>query len=445
MAGFITTNSALIIALTLQLQKSAVCRDGRRLILCVNLPLPTIKYCNSLVRYVDACYSGHWALKAQQMSLPNVIVQTSCSDAETSLDGVFTKAFVDFQNSQGAARPCNQQLYSRTPYVYVPWPEGETDTVIYKSSQGRANRSRPYMHLLFEPDHVYRLNRKAAAAAAEAQRRRDAEAMAAADAKRKLAQAAAAAEAQRVLSVPNCSGSAAVAPSLQSPQAASICHQTPQTTYHMMREHNQSTIAGIQWAATHDYPNEDLNVTGAAGGWPSRLFGTERSRALIASGVTTFSQLMAEVKSRTREEFYKTFGTCDGKVGILDTAANIIWEVCMAWDNSCLDRRRLATVMPLKSLKRGETAALPAKPHTAQRPGPAQTGNRNSALNALLNQMQIDFEFLRNAAAGKSASQHGLNMPEIKHVLNYFNVDSSGKREDLNMKLSNLLTSIRAQ
>jgi hypothetical protein len=419
------TDLALIIALILQLQKSAACKDDRRLIL-----------------YVDACYSGHWALKAQQMSLPNVIVQASCSNAETSLDGVFTKAFVDFQKSQGAVRPSNQQLYSRTPYVYVPWPEGEEDTIICMNSQGRGNRSRPYMHLLFEPDHIYRLNRRTAAAAAEAQRRRDAEAMAAADAERKLAQATAAVEAQQVLNVTHYSGSAAAAPShmLRPPLASS--HQASQTIHHTIKELNQSTIAGIQWAATHDYPNEDLNVTGAAGGWPSRLFGTERSRALIANSITTFSQLMAEVKSRTKEEFYKTFGTCDGKVGMLDTAANTIWEVCMAWNNSCYDRRRLAPVMPLKLLRRGETALLPANPLTAQMSGQVQAENRTSALNALLNQMRIEFEFLRNAAAGKSASQRGLNMPEIKQILNHFNIDSSGKREDLNLKLSCLLTSI---
>jgi hypothetical protein len=67
-------------------QRSAACKDGHRLII-----------------FVDSCHSGHWALKAQQRSMRNVIVQTACSDTETTHDGVFTKVFVDFQNSQGCA------------------------------------------------------------------------------------------------------------------------------------------------------------------------------------------------------------------------------------------------------------------------------------------------------------------------------------------------------
>ena len=73
------------------MQQSAARRDGHRLVL-----------------YVDACYSGHWALKARDLALAKVVVQTSCSNTETSLDGVFTKAFVNFQISEGAARPCSR-------------------------------------------------------------------------------------------------------------------------------------------------------------------------------------------------------------------------------------------------------------------------------------------------------------------------------------------------
>ena len=81
-------------------------------------------------------------------------MQTACSDTETSLDGVFTKEFVDFQNSGGAARPSSTQLHSRTPFVYVPW--SGRDTVVFKDAHGRANRARPYLHLLADPQHVYR-------------------------------------------------------------------------------------------------------------------------------------------------------------------------------------------------------------------------------------------------------------------------------------------------
>lgn len=54
---------------------------------------------------------------------------------------MFTKAFVDFQNSGGAARPSEKQLHSRTPFVYVPW--SNSDTVVFKDAHGRANRSHP--------------------------------------------------------------------------------------------------------------------------------------------------------------------------------------------------------------------------------------------------------------------------------------------------------------
>ena len=385
------------------LQKSAACRDGHRLVL-----------------YIDACYSGHWALKARDLSLPKVMVQTSCSSTETSLDGVFTKAFVDFQNSQGTARPSEMQLCSRTPFVYVPWSaESECATAICKDNKGRANRSRPYMHFLSDPINEYCRKRSAAsaagaaaAAAAEAQRRRDAEAAAVAAAeaeqKRAKAAAAAAAEAQRRM-----------AP-------------------------NQTTVAGIEWAATHDYPNDDLTVTGGAGGWPPRLFGPERSRALAANGITTFSQLMAEVKSRTKEDFYRTFGTCDGKVGVLDTAANTMWEVCMAWDYAYSLRRSPAPFAPVKVLRGGPAVASPAiTPLTAQNSGLVKIEGAKSALDALLKQMQIDLQTLHNAAGGKCLSQKGLNKAEIERVLNHFKIDNSGSRQDLNSKLSRLLTALR--
>jgi hypothetical protein len=111
------------------LKRSCACRDGHRLVL-----------------YLDSCFSGHWAVKAQRLRLPNVIVQTACSDTQTTLDGAFTKVFVDFQNHP-VDMPISTQLHSRTPFVYVPW--WQSDTVVYKATrQGRANRDRPYMHLL---------------------------------------------------------------------------------------------------------------------------------------------------------------------------------------------------------------------------------------------------------------------------------------------------------
>jgi hypothetical protein len=387
-----------------RLQRSAACRDGHRLIL-----------------YIDACFSGHWAIKAKQLSLSNVIVQTSCSSTETSLDGVFTKAFVDFQNSRGTVRPSSQQLCMRTPSVYVPWPESEGDTVICKDFKGRANRSCPYMHLLSDSgsSSVYRLDRTTGASSVESAtetRRRGAEAAAAAVA----AAEAAAANHKRAL-------------------------QTLQMPHHTAKAPNKSTIAGIEWAATHDRPNEDLKVTGGAGGWPPGLFGPERSRALVAKGIATFSQLIQEVKSSTKEEFYKSFGTCDGRVGALDTAANTMWEVCMAWDCAASLCERLTPASPVKSLGAKATTARPATPPTAQKAGTAIVEKRTHLLNAVLKNMQIDLQILRNAAAGCSASQRGLNIPEIKQVLSHFNIDANLKRADLNMKLADLLVTLGAQ
>jgi hypothetical protein len=66
----------------------------------------------------------------------------------------------------------------------------------------------------------------------------------------------------------------------------------------------------------------------------------------------------------------------------------------------------------------------------------------HSELEVLLKQMQIDIQTLRNAAAGKSESVQGLNIPEIQQVLNHFKIDISGKRADLNSKLSGLLASL---
>ncbi len=67
---------------------------------------------------------------------------------------MFTRAFVNFQNSNGCARPSSEELLSRTPFVYVPW--SITDTVLFKDAHGRANRHRPYLQLLADPQHVYR-------------------------------------------------------------------------------------------------------------------------------------------------------------------------------------------------------------------------------------------------------------------------------------------------
>ena len=98
------------------------------------------------------------------------------------------------------------------------------------------------------------------------------------------------------------------------------------------KEPTQSALNGIMHANSHPFPNDDLRKHGAENGWPARLFGAKRSEALIGAGITTFTQLMSQAKSRSKEQFYKDFGTCDGEVGVLDTSANTMYEVLMAWD-----------------------------------------------------------------------------------------------------------------
>jgi hypothetical protein len=73
-----------------------------------------------LILFIDACHSGHWALKAQQLCLTNVVVQTSCSSDQKSVHGIFLRAFVSFQNSGGKMQLGPEHLHACTPFVYVP-------------------------------------------------------------------------------------------------------------------------------------------------------------------------------------------------------------------------------------------------------------------------------------------------------------------------------------
>jgi hypothetical protein len=89
----------------------------------------------------------------------------------------------------------------------------------------------------------------------------------------------------------------------------------------------------------------------------------------------------------------------------------------------------------------GGTAA--ATPTTAQKVLPVKKEDGKSQMEALLSEMKIDIERLRNAAADKSKSEGGLNMDAIKIIFHRFGIDSSGGRTDYNEKLSELLTSLQ--
>ncbi len=95
---------------------------------------------------------------------------------------------------------------------------------------------------------------------------------------------------------------------------------------------SSTALAGIQWAGTHEFPNDDLSKFGPENGWPPRMFGAVRSQKLIEVGIKTFTRLRAVVRSMTKAQFYEAYGTHDGVVGALDTSANTFWETVTAWE-----------------------------------------------------------------------------------------------------------------
>jgi len=104
-----------------------------------------------------------------------------------------------------------------------------------------------------------------------------------------------------------------------------------------------------------------------------------------------------------------------------------------------------ATAVPMSPVlpaKTEETAAArPATPPTAQKAG-LVTRKIDKRLEVVLKEINVDLETLKNAANGLSQSRGGLNMPEIKYILEHFKLDSSGLRASLNSKLLDLLTSL---
>merc|ERR1712079_150615 len=54
----------------------------------------------ALFVYMDSCYSGAWANKAQQLRVADLAIQTSCSDNERAVDGRFTPLWIEFQTGR---------------------------------------------------------------------------------------------------------------------------------------------------------------------------------------------------------------------------------------------------------------------------------------------------------------------------------------------------------
>jgi hypothetical protein len=86
----------------------------------------------------------------------------------------------------------------------------------------------------------------------------------------------------------------------------------------------------LQWAYSHDFPAEDLSQCGAENGWPPGFFGPKKSSALIAAGVTTFTQLMEVVGSRSMEQFCAEYGSC--LAGAHGRDARAMWLLVSAWE-----------------------------------------------------------------------------------------------------------------
>ena len=104
-----------------------------------------------------------------------------------------------------------------------------------------------------------------------------------------------------------------------------------------------------------------------------------------------------------------------------------------------------APVTPMKYVG-SPAAASPATPATAQKAAPVKAEDGRPALEALLKEMRIGPERLRAAARGKSESKNGLNVEDVRTVLQHFNVDTAGcLRPELDSKLSHLLSCLGVQ
>jgi len=126
-------------------------------------------------------------------------------------------------------------------------------------------------------------------------------------------------------------------------------------------------------------------------------------------------------------------------------ALSCCFAVCRCMVDACAVYVQKAEPTPVTPVKSLGGAAAPATPLTAQKAGAVKVEGGRPVLDALLKDMGIDLQVLQNAAAGKSLSAKGLNMPEIERVLKHFKKDATGSRAELNAELSGLLASLGVQ
>jgi hypothetical protein len=85
-----------------------------------------------LVLLIDTCHSGAWVTAAKERSLKDVLVQSSCRDSESSLEGAFTKWWSALQLRDIHALEALEalRLLQMHPQVYTPWSEFAPEQVL---------------------------------------------------------------------------------------------------------------------------------------------------------------------------------------------------------------------------------------------------------------------------------------------------------------------------
>ena len=81
---------------------------------------------------VDTCHSGAWVQAAKERSLKDVVVQSSCRESESSLEGAFSKWWSALQIRDVHALESLEalRLLQMHPQVYTPWTEFAPEQVL---------------------------------------------------------------------------------------------------------------------------------------------------------------------------------------------------------------------------------------------------------------------------------------------------------------------------
>ena len=85
-----------------------------------------------LVLVVDCCHSGWWVEKAREKNMCDVVVQSSCSRRETSLEGAFAKWWKALQLRDVHPLEALEalRLLEMHPQTYTPWEEWAPEQIL---------------------------------------------------------------------------------------------------------------------------------------------------------------------------------------------------------------------------------------------------------------------------------------------------------------------------